>query len=160
MFRWVNAWVTNQAMRGYNSATYIKIKVPRYRVVQRQTGMKSYGRTIRIGVTVAAGIVLMAAVVRPQMPSVGPVWEYASVTGVGFDSADICYSTSGGVCRLEHVSASTGQRQGAESLMRAAATLGEKGWELAAATDASKGNVLYFKRLKSVLNRSDSSSSH
>jgi hypothetical protein len=120
--------------------------------------MQSYGRTIQIGVTVAAGIMLIATALRSQMPSVGPVWEYASVTGVGFDSADICYSTSGGVCRLERVSASTGQRQGAESLMRAAATLGEKGWELAAATDSSKGTVMYFKRLRSVLNRSDSAS--
>jgi hypothetical protein len=120
--------------------------------------MKSYGRTIRIGVTVAAGMVLMAAVVRPQMPSVGPVWEYASLAATGFDSADICYANSSGVCRNEHVTTSAGTRQGAEAIMRASTTLGEKGWELAAATDGSKGTVLYFKRLRSVLNRSDSAS--
>lgn len=40
--------------------------------------------------------------------------------------------------------------------MWAAATLGEKGWELTSVTDGSKGRVMYFKRLRSVLNRSDS----
>ena len=123
--------------------------------------MQSYGRTIQIGVTVAAGVVLMATALRPQIPSVGPVWEYALVTAgaTAGDLADICYSTSSGVCRYDHIpNTSTGGQRQPEALMRAASTLGEKGWELAAATDGSKGSVLYFKRLRSVLNRSDSSS--
>jgi hypothetical protein len=120
--------------------------------------MQSYGRTIQIGLTVAAGILLMATALRPQMPSVGPVWEYASVTGVGFD-ADICYAISSGVCRYDRITASVGGRpREAEAVMRAAATLGEKGWELTATTEGAKGTVMYFKRLRSVLNRSDSTS--
>jgi hypothetical protein len=148
-------------MRGYNSATSIKNISPRYRGVGRQVGMQSYGRTIQIGVTIAAGILLMATALRPQMPAVGPVWEYATVTGMSnWESADICYATSSGTCRYDHVTTSAGgQRQGAEALMRAASTLGEKGWELTATTDGSKGTVMYFKRLRSVLNRSDSASS-
>jgi hypothetical protein len=95
------------------------------------------------------------------MPSVGPVWEYASVSSyaTGVDAADICYAIPSGVCRYNHVTTSAGgQRQGAEAVMWAAATLGEKGWELTSVTDGSKGRVMYFKRLRSVLNRSDSAS--
>jgi hypothetical protein len=47
--------------------------------------------------------------------------------------------------------------------MIAASKLGEAGWELVTVSDADNNNrrerVLYFKRLRSVINRSDSSGS-
>jgi len=115
--------------------------------------MKRYGRTIQIGITLAAGILLMGTVLKPQpLPSVGPVWEYASVSSVGFDAANICYANADGRCRNEQVSSSPGNRPGSEAMMLAAAKMGERGWELAAATE-NNGSRLYFKRLRSVLNR-------
>lgn len=129
--------------------------------------MQTYGRRIQIGVTLAAGILLMATELKPQMPSVGPVWEYTSVTGsaqVMYDvgtapqtRATICYANANG-CRTEQVNSSTGDsNRGTEAVMAAAAKLGEKGWELTATNELSSGyRIMYFKRLKSVLNRSDS----
>ncbi len=112
--------------------------------------MHNYGKTIQPGVALVAGILFSAVALRPQMPAVGPVWEYASVVGLSSAQAraTICYSTPGG-CRNDV----------ADSMMMAASKLGEKGWELASVTDGSgggSGRVMYFKRLRSVLNRSDS----
>jgi hypothetical protein len=118
-----------------------------------------FGETIQIGVTLAAGIVLIATALKPQpIAPVGPVWEYTSVTGSpsmpfgndsGASQSMICYSGLSG-CRME---------KGTEGMMAAAAKLGEKGWELACVTISGESNrerVMYFKRLRSVLNRGDS----
>jgi len=122
--------------------------------------MQRYGRTIQLGVTLAAGIALMATALKPQMPTgtpaVWPVWEYASITSSTIDSRlAICYADANG-CRRESADA----RPVGDTMMTAAAKLGEKGWELAATTDAATESrherVMYFKRLRSVLNRSDS----
>ncbi len=122
--------------------------------------MQRYGKTIQMGVTVLAGIVLMAAALRPQMPTgvpaVGPVWEYVSITGSTIDPRlTICYAEANG-CRRE----SADSRPLGDSMMTAAAKLGEKGWELTATSDLSGDNrhdrILYFKRLRSVLYRSES----
>jgi hypothetical protein len=115
-----------------------------------------YGTVFLIGVTLAAGILMTAMVVRSQTPAVavGPVWEYVTVTtsppnGGAGGRAAICYSTPSG-CRADV----------ADNLMMAAAKLGEKGWELTSVTDVSGGirdaRVMDFKRLRSVLNRGDS----
>jgi len=115
--------------------------------------MQRCGKRIRVGFAVAAGLVLLAAALKPQMsngvPPVGPVWEYATITGSDANSR-LCYADTGG-CR-------TDTPNGA-SLMAVAAKLGEKGWELAAAAesnDARRDRTLYFKRLKSVINRQES----
>jgi hypothetical protein len=122
--------------------------------------MQRYGRKIQLGLTLAAGIALMATALRPQMPNntppVGPVWEYASISASPMDTRlSICYAEGKGCRRESADSAPLG-----DAMMAAAARLGEKGWELAAASDVSADNrrdrVLYFKRLKSVLNRSES----
>jgi hypothetical protein len=122
--------------------------------------LQRYGKTLQFGLTLAAGIVLMAAALKPQMPTgvpaVGPVWEYASITASGADSRlAICYADANG-CRRE----SADSRPVGEAMMTAAAKLGEKGWELTAATDLSGANIhdriMYFKRLRSVLNRLES----
>jgi hypothetical protein len=122
--------------------------------------MQQYGKKIQLGLTLTAGIVLVATALRPQMPTgipaVGPVWEYASITGSTIDGRlAICYADTNG-CRRE----SADSRPLADTMMTAAAKLGEKGWELTATSDVSGDNrhdrILYFKRLKSVLNRSES----
>ncbi len=122
--------------------------------------MERYSSKIQLGLTLAAGIVLMATALRPQMPTntpaVGPVWEYASISASAIDTRlAICYAESKG-CRGESV----GSAPLGDAMMAAAARLGEKGWELAAASDVSGDNrhdrILYFKRLKSVLTRSES----
>jgi hypothetical protein len=119
-----------------------------------------YGKKIQLGLTLTAGIVLMATALRPQMPTripaVGPVWEYATITGSAVDARlTICYAEASG-CRRE----SADSRPLGDSMMTAAAKLGENGWELTAASDVSGDNrhdrILYFKRPKSVLNRSES----
>jgi hypothetical protein len=136
--------------------------------------LQRYGRTVQLAMAVAAGILLMATAVKPQMPAVGPVWEYSSVTSTpsdssyngnrgsaGFDTrATICYASATG-CRSEQVTVAMAEsRQIGDAMMLAAAKLGEKGWELAATTDATSDSrherVMYFKRLRSVLNRQDS----
>jgi hypothetical protein len=123
--------------------------------------IERYGKKIQLGLTLAAGIVLMATALRPQMPTdvpaVGPVWEYASISGSLNDARlEICYA---GTNSCQHESADSRPPLG-DSMMTAAAKLGEKGWELAATSDASSDNrherILYFKRLKSVLNRKES----
>jgi hypothetical protein len=121
--------------------------------------MQRYGKKIQLGLTLAAGIVLMATALRPQMPTrapaVGPVWEFASITGSTIDGRlSICYAETSG-CRHEGADS----RPLGDSMMSTAAKLGENGWELAATSDVSTDRherILYFKRLKSVLNRSDS----
>jgi hypothetical protein len=119
-----------------------------------------YGKKLQLGLTLAAGIVLMATALRPQMPTgtppVGPAWEFATVTGSNADTRlSICYAEASG-CRSE----SADSRPLGETMMRAAARLGEKGWELTATSDVPgdvrHDRILYFKRLKSVLNRSES----
>jgi hypothetical protein len=155
------------------------IFLPRYapsrRLIDKDENMqikRGFGKTTQIGVTLGAGILLMATALKPQMPSlpaVGPVWEYSSVTGSPVtpnlteagepeSRATICYATATG-CRNEQVTRPTGSaRQGAEAMMIAAARLGEKGWELTSTTDVGESRVervMYFKRLKSVLNRAD-----
>jgi hypothetical protein len=129
-----------------------------------------YGRIFQIGLTLAAGIVLIATAMKSQMPSVGPVWEYSSVTSGsngrggsgGTDTrATICYAGANG-CRNEDVFASDRDgRAVGDAMMAAASELGEKGWELASSNDVftdsnRRYRVMYFRRLKSVLNRSDS----
>lgn len=122
--------------------------------------LERYGKRIQLGLTLAAGMALMATVLRPQMPThipaVGPVWEYATITGSAADSRlSICYAEASG---CQHESADS--RPLNDAIMSTAARLGEKGWELTAVTEVSGDNrhdrVLYFKRPKSVLNRSDS----
>jgi hypothetical protein len=122
--------------------------------------MERYGRKIQLGITLAAGMVLMATALRPQMPTgipaVGLVWEYAAISGSAVDARlAICYAETNG-CRRE----SADSRPLGDAMMSAAAKLGEKGWELTAATEVPGDNrhdrILYFKRLKSVLNRSES----
>jgi len=114
---------------------------------------------IQSGIAVVAGILLLAAGLKSQMPAVGPVWEYSSVTGsvTGPNRAAICYATANG-CRNEKIFA--GDPGTEDSLMIAAAKLGEKGWELTSVSDVSTNSkperVLYFRRLQSVLNRGDS----
>ena len=131
------------------------------------------GKYVQVGLTLAAGIALVATALRPQqLPAVGPVWEYASVTGTpamvsnnggrSFEvRANICYAGTNGCRSNEQVSSeSRDGREIGDAIMSAAAKLGERGWELAAASDASGDNrhdrTLYFKRLRSVLNKSDS----
>jgi hypothetical protein len=126
--------------------------------------MQRYGKTIQIGVTLAAGLVLMATAIRSQIPAVGPVWEFASVIGstqtsyeVGSpeNRATICYAGDSG-CRNEQAAAKTNLRSGADAMMVAAARLGQKGWEMVATAESSNGSrIIYFKRLRSVLNRSE-----
>jgi hypothetical protein len=122
--------------------------------------LERYGRKIQLGLTLAAGIALMATALRPQIPTgvppVGPVWEYASISASAMDTRlAICYADANG-CRHE----SADSRPLGDAMMSAAARLGEKGWELTATSDVSADNrrdrILYFKRLKSVLNRSES----
>ena len=122
--------------------------------------MERYGKKIQLGTTLAAGIVLMATALRPQIPTgppaVGPVWEYASITGSPTDMhLAICYAETKG-CRHEAADSSPL----GDAMMVATARLGENGWELATTSDVSADNrhdrILYFKRLKSVLNRSGS----
>ena len=120
--------------------------------------MQSYRKTIQFGLAIAAGVLLMATALRPQpLPPVGPVWEYTSVMGSpwmqgnnngGDGRATICQATTSG-CKND----------AADNMMMAAAKLGERGWELAAVTDVSSGSrterIMYFKRLRSVLNKND-----
>ena len=138
--------------------------------------MQRYGKRMQIGLTFAAGLFLMATALKPQMPNgvpaVGPVWEYASVTaspssvsnngGRSFEvRAQICYAGPSGCRSTEQVSAnsSDGHEYG-DVVMNAATKLGDRGWELAAATeiasDSRRERVLYFKRLKGAINRSES----
>jgi hypothetical protein len=113
-------------------------------------------RTFQIGLTLAAGVVLAAMALKPQQtPPVGPVWEYASVSGSP-NRTTTCYA-SASACRNEQTSTPLDSAQAAEAMMVAAAKLGEKGWELAATGDGSGGaKFMYFKRLRSVINRGDS----
>jgi hypothetical protein len=120
---------------------------------------QQYGKKIQLSLTLAAGIVLMATALRPQMPTripaVGPVWEYATITGSAVDARlSICFAEASG-CRRE----SADSRPLGDTIMSAAAKLGENGWELTAASDVSGDNrrdrILYFKRPKGVLNRSE-----
>jgi hypothetical protein len=102
-----------------------------------------------IALTFLAGMLLTAAVLRSQMPSAGPQWEYAVVSGSG-DKAFICYGANNG-CRNEEVGTYN-------AVMAAATKLGDKGWELASATESFDRNptrTLYFKRLKSVINKNE-----
>ena len=108
-------------------------------------------KTTSIALAVLAGVLLTAAALRSQMPAVGPQWEYTTVS-VDSGYAAICYGMSYG-CKTEKCN---GERN--DALMIAAAKLGDKGWELVSATESSDRNpvrTLYFKRLKSVLNKSE-----
>lgn len=113
---------------------------------------------IQSGVAVVAGVLLLAAALRSQMPAVGPVWEYSSVTAsVALPGhVTICYASAGG-CRTEQVGVNN--RQVDDALMMAATRLGQKGWEMTTATDvmddAKSERILYFRRVQSVLNRGD-----
>ena len=110
-------------------------------------------RTLQITLTLTAGLFIMAAVLRSQMPAVGPVWEFASVTTAMGPGTSICYASVNG-CKFEK------EQGGSENMMSSAAKLGEKGWELVAVSDppsdVRRERVLYFKRLRSVINRSES----
>lgn len=106
-------------------------------------------KTVSIALTLFAGVLLTAAVLRSQMPSAGPQWEYAVVTG-SEAKAFICYGASYG-CKNDEVRSN-------DAVMAAAMKLGDKGWELASATesfDRNPSRTLYFKRLKSVINRNE-----
>jgi hypothetical protein len=85
-------------------------------------------RKIQLGLVLIAGLLLTTAVVKSQMPTgvppVGPVWEYTAISSLG---------------------------QEARGVNAATASLGEKGWELAAVSD----HIMYFKRLKSAIHRND-----
>lgn len=129
----------------------------------------AHKRIMQIGITVAGGLLVVAATLRSQAPArSAQVWEYSSITGwptaisgtntgintwVGESKARICYATSQG-CRNEEVTTTiTDSRRGAEAFMLAAARLGEQGWELTASTEAvtntnSIERTLYFRRLK------------
>ena len=124
--------------------------------------MQKYARTTQITLTVCAAILLMATALRSQQtPPVGPVWEYSSVTDTNeiTPTAQICYvSTSG--CKYEKVSAPE-HHAVQEAMMMAAARLGEKGWELTTTNGADPRNTftyMYFKRLRSAINRDNSAS--
>lgn len=109
-------------------------------------------RRFQIGLALAAGVVLMATVLKPQQtPPVGPVWEYASVTGLP-NRTTMCYASAGG-CKNEQIPTSSDSTR--DAMMLAAAKLGEKGWELTATSDDGSGGAkfMYFKRLRSVINR-------
>ena len=106
-------------------------------------------KTISIALTLFAGMLLTAAVLRSQMPSAGPQWEYAVVNGFG-DKAFICYGTRNG-CGNDEVRTN-------DAVISAAMKLGDKGWELASVTESFDKNptrTLYFKRLKSVINKNE-----
>jgi hypothetical protein len=102
-----------------------------------------------IALTFLAGMLLTAAVLRSQMPSAGPQWEYAVVTGSAA-KAFVCYGPSYG-CKNDGVGTN-------DAVMAAATKLGDKGWELASVTESFDRNptrTLYFKRLKSVINKNE-----
>ncbi|HEY4086236.1 MAG TPA: hypothetical protein VGM43_09875 [Bryobacteraceae bacterium] len=106
-------------------------------------------KTVTIALTLLAGVLLTSAMLRSQMPSAGPQWEYATVTGSGA-KAFICYGASYG-CKNDEVGTN-------DPVMAAATKLGDKGWELASVTEAvdrSPTRTLYFKRLKSVINKNE-----
>lgn len=109
-------------------------------------------KTISIALTLLAGVLRTSVALRSQMPSVGPQWEYAVVTG-GSGFVKICYAMSYG----GKTEKSGGRGEENDPVMSAATKLGEKGWELASAAEVRERNVhiLYFKRLKSVINRND-----
>jgi hypothetical protein len=111
---------------------------------------------IQLSVAALVGILMTATALKPQVPPVGPVWEYCSVTLATPGRATICYVTVNG-CRNEP--AGNTFRQTDDSLMAAATKLGEKGWELTAATEGTNatnsGRILYFRRLQSVLTKAD-----
>ncbi|HVY91464.1 MAG TPA: hypothetical protein VHA14_01900 [Bryobacteraceae bacterium] len=107
-------------------------------------------KIISISLSVSAGILLTAAVLRSQMPSAGPQWEYATVTGSP-GQVTLCYSGSFS-CKNERSGSAS------EAVMNAATKLGDKGWELAAVATSNGDRperVLYFKRLKSVIYRNE-----
>lgn len=106
-------------------------------------------KMIAIALTALAGVLLTSEVLRSQMPSPGPQWEYAMVTGSG-TKAFICYGVNNG-CKNDEVGTN-------DSVMAAATRLGDKGWELASVTESFDRNptrTLYFKRLKSVINKNE-----
>jgi hypothetical protein len=109
-------------------------------------------KTISVALTVLAGVLLTAAALRSQMPAVGPQWEYAVVSGV-HGNAELCYSLSFG-CKTERFNGGSEK----DAVLFAAAKLGDKGWELASATESSDKSpirTLYFKRLKSAINKDE-----
>jgi hypothetical protein len=109
-------------------------------------------KTVSIALTVLAGVLLTSAVLRSQMPAVGPQWEYAVVSGA-HGSAEICYAMSFG-CKVEKLNGGSEK----DAVLFAATKLGEKGWELASATESSERSpvrTLYFKRLKSVIHKNE-----
>ena len=109
-------------------------------------------KTISIALTLFAGVLLTSMALRSQMPSVGPQWEYAVVSGV-HGNAEICYAMTLG-CRTERFNGGSDR----DAVLSAATKLGDKGWELASATESSDKSpirTLYFKRLKSVINKDE-----
>jgi hypothetical protein len=121
---------------------------------------------LQIGIAVAL-LFLLATAIKPQIPAVGEVWEYCSVTAstsaapsvpgapVSYRTrVSVCYAASDG-CRNEQM---TGSSRAEESVMMAARTLGQKGWELTAAVDTGTDRTLYFRRRESAINRNDSQS--
>ena len=126
--------------------------------------MERYGKKLQLGFVLAAGVQVDGDSKRcGRRCSTG-----RSASGASFGNMQrsqgrrvdmhlsICYAESKG-CRREAADSSPM----GDAIMVAAARLGEKGWELAAASDISSDNrrgdrILYFKRLKSVLNRSES----
>src|SRR5947209_6363615 len=57
---------------------------------------------IQLSVAAATGILLTATALKPQVPPVGPVWEYSSVTEPAAGRATICYASARG-CRNDPV---------------------------------------------------------
>ena len=132
--------------------------------------MRSYRQIIPIGIILTAALLLVATRGKSQAP-LGQVWEYSSVTGspgatlvtsTGAFSrtytslATICYADSQG-CQFEEVTQTVAdQNRDIDAMMKAAAKLGEQGWELTTssetATDSLRERVLYFRRLKTDSN--------
>jgi hypothetical protein len=109
-------------------------------------------KTISIALALLAGVMLTSVALRSQIPAVGPQWEYAVVSGV-HGNAELCYAMSFG-CKVERFSGGSEK----DAVLFAATKLGDKGWELASATESSDKSpirTLYFKRLKSVINKDE-----
>jgi hypothetical protein len=131
--------------------------------------MRTHVRILQIGGILIAGILLAVTAVRSQAPiQSAQTWEYSSIMAspalhppgipgspsTAMASAIICYATPQG-CRNEEVTATISRTQdGGEAMMKAAANLGEQGWELTTASSEVNSEhttrILYFRRLKRV----------
>lgn len=97
---------------------------------------------LRVLAITAIAILLLAAVAAYSQPRLGlfnPQWEYAYAYYYFGSNIAICYAITGANgCRFDYLNNS-------QNLMRAAAVLGNDGWEIVGSMDSS---VLYFKRIK------------